>query len=466
MIATKTKVASGIASAQKTSLTIAIVLSALSFIIYACTVFALPQVRDSRYCCEQSSVAAAISNVKYGTRLGSLYSGVIDYLMERFDKPLAEALAEARAPGIGLPAAPPGGLFKTTRDGNGIGYPLVATVAFGLVGLHSWALTLLMLALMALSAATFLWRFPGAAYGAVVTLYFSTLTVMLFTPLVWDTAYSVQLPVGGIRYFSLVGVLPIFHILLELLEASPAPAAAKRNAVLLGIQTAILVLAILVRGSALPLIGAITLVALVVAWKSRRDRTQRRVLFENAKVIGLVSIGFLAAIAVLVPPNYLTEGRFGTVIWQRVTQSLGINPAYPFPGVNEMFDCKRYIAEGIQTGTPDSNGHCIWMDYVYRHKMSDQVIYDKTFGAEYETVLRQAFFRIAARYPRQVMETFWYYKPRLIVWSIAESTKTNFQAYPPVAIGLLLLSVISVLVYFMVEEFSLLELKRIAGLAI
>src|SRR5262245_13389818 len=336
-------------------------LVAFSFIIYACTVFALPQVQNSRYCCEQSGVAAAISNVKYGARLGTLYSGVFDYLIDRFDKPLEEALAEARTPGSGLPAAPPGELFRTTRDGNGVGFPLVATVAFGLFGLHSWALTALMLALMALSAVTFLWRFPNAVYGSVVILYFTTLTVMLFTSLVWDPSYAVNIPVGGIRYFSLVTVLPTFHILLELLHAHPTQAApAKRTRVLLGIQTAILVLGTMVRGGALPLIGGITLVCLALAWRSRRDSARRQMLFGNAKVMGLVSVALLAAMALLVPPNYLTEGRFGTAIWQRVTQSLGVSPANLFLGVSDMFDCKKYVPAGFESGPSDNNGACIW----------------------------------------------------------------------------------------------------------
>src|SRR5262249_37975180 len=159
-----------------------------------------------------------------------------------------------------------------------------------------------------LTAAHFLWRFPGAVYRGVVTLYFTTLTVMLFTSLMWDPSYEVNIVVGGIRYFSLVAVLPIFHIILELLNTVPVQAAvAGRNRVLLGIQTAILLLAILVRGSALPLIGLIAVVALAVAWRSRHDLGRRRLLFTNAKVMGVVSVGFLITIAILVPPNYLTE---------------------------------------------------------------------------------------------------------------------------------------------------------------
>jgi hypothetical protein len=464
------------------SISFGFVLALLSFLIYASTVFVLPQVRNSRYCCEQSSVAAAISNVKYGARLGTLYSGVFSYLIERFDKPLEEALVEAQTPGIGLPPTPPGELFKTTRDGNGVGYPLVATVAFGLFGLHSWALTLLMLILMALSAAAFAWRFRGAVYRGVVALYFTTLTLMLFTPMVWDPSIEVNVPVGGIRYFSLVGILAIFHILLELMHEHPVDAGAgKRKSGLLAIQAGILVLAILVRGSALPMIGAISLVALAVFLRCRHEPVQRRVLLKNCKTMGVVSAGFLALVAVLVPPNYLTEGRFGTVIWQRVTESIGVNPAWPFPGTNEMFDCKKYASVGLEGGASDNNGVCIWFDYVAKHDIPIETISDKTFGVLYEVAMREAFFKIAARYPAEVLKTFIYYKPQMIVRSIQQSLVINVAGdqtkavypggppvvlYPPLAIALLLGSLAVALLFFSVEAIAIQDLARVAGLTL
>ncbi len=459
------------------------VLAILSFVIYTSTLFVLPQVRNSLYCCEQNSVAAAISNVKYGARLGSLYSGVYDYLIQQFDKPLEEALRDAQSPEVGLPAAPPGELFKTTRDGNGIGYPLVATVAFGLFGLHSWGLILMMLALMALSAAAFLRRFPGPAYRAVVTLYFTTLTFMLFTPLVWDPNYLVQIPVGGIRYFSLVGILAIFHILLELMHEHPVDAGAgKRKSGLLAIQTGILILAILVRGSALPMIGAISLVALAVFLRCRREPVQRRVLLKNCKTVGVVSAGFLALVAVLVPPNYLTEGRFGTVIWQRVTESIGVNPAWPFPGTNEMFDCKKSASVGLEGGASDNNGACIWLDYVAKHNIPIETISDKTFGVLYETAMREAFFKIAARFPGEVLRAFVYYKPQMIVEAIQRSLVINLTGdqtkavhpkgpavlpYPPTALVLLLGSLGAALVFFFsIDVEPTRDLWQVAGVAL
>src|SRR5207253_803746 len=122
-----------------------------------------------------------------------------------------------------------------------------------------------------------------------------------------------------------------------------------------------------------------------------------------------VGMSFLALIAVLVPPNYLTEGRFGTVIWQRVTESLGVNPAWPFPGANDMFDCRKQVPGGLESGASDNNGGCIWFDYIAKHNIPLETINDKTFGTLYERALREAFFKLAARYPKEVVETFVYY---------------------------------------------------------
>ena len=48
--------------------------------------------------------------------------------------------------------------------------------------------------------------------------------LMLFTVLVWDPAMRIQISVGDIRYFSVVGVLPLFYILVSLTEHQPSRA--------------------------------------------------------------------------------------------------------------------------------------------------------------------------------------------------------------------------------------------------
>jgi hypothetical protein len=462
--------------------TFVVALAVLAFAIYACTVFTLPQVRNTPACCESSGIAAAISNIKYGAPLGSLYSGVFSYFDDRIQEPLSLALEQAQRPETGLPATPPGALYATTRDGNGVGYALVATAAFRLFGIHAWALQLTMLLLMALSAAAFLWRFHTAAFAGVVTLYFTALTVMLFTSLVWDPQWQFGIAVGGLRYFSLVGVLPLFHILLTLVDPRPLQReTATRDAALLALQTAIFLLTVLVRGSTLPQVAGIALVCMVLAWRRRRKTEQLRALLGRLAVIGLASIAGLSAVAAAVPGEYLTEGRFGPTIWERVTQGLGTNPAWPFAGVDEIFDCKEFMPQGFQPGTGDDNGHCIWFDYVLKHHIPIETAGDKVLGGSYETAMREAFFKIVARYPAEVLKTFVYYKPQRIVTSMSRSMRFNFGGdqsrarhpagppvvpYPPLAIGLLFVSLAVALSHFGIGAVSTAELSPVVGVTV
>ena len=285
-----------------------------------------------------------------------------------------------------------------------------------------------MLLLMAVSAAAFLWRFHSAAFAGVVTLYFTALTVMLFTSVVWEPRWQIQIAVGGVRYFSLVSMLPLFHILLTLVDPRPPQRkTAMRDTVLLALQAAILLLTVLVRGSTLPQVAGIALVCLVLAWQYRRKPDRLRALLGKLAVIGLASFAGWSVIAVAVPRDYLTEGRFGPAIWERVTQGLGTNPAWPFAGVNDVFDCKEFMPQGLQPGTLDDNGHCIWFDYVVKHHIPLETAHDKVLDGSYETAMREAFFAIAERYPADVLKTFVFYKPRRIVTSISRSMTFQFR---------------------------------------
>ncbi len=198
-------------------------------------------------------------------------------------------------------------------------------------------------------------------------------------------------------------------------------------------------------------------------------------------MIGLAGVASLSVIAVAVPRDYLTEGRLGPTIWERVTQGLGTNPVWPFAGVTDMFDCKEFIPQGLQPGTLDDNGHCIWFDYVLKHHIPVEQAAEKVLGSSYETAMREAFFKIAARDPADVLETFIYYKPKRIVTSIARSMRFNFGGdqsrarnpagapvvpYPPLAIGLLLVSLAVALVHFGFGAVSTAELSRTVGVTL
>ena len=113
-----------------------------------------------------------------------------------------------------------------------------------------------------------------------------------------------------------------------------------------------------------------------------------------------------------------------------------------------------------------------------KHKIPIETMDSKLFGNVYETALREAFFRIAARYPGEVLKTFFYYKPQWIVRSIVKSVIFNFNGdqtkavnpaatkvvpYLPLAIGLLLVSLAIPLGFFSVAILSAADLWRIAA---
>jgi hypothetical protein len=93
----------------------------ISFVLYAATLFALPQMRDVSLCRELSSLTAAVSNIAYKARLGAVYSEVLQgfclitrEIGRRYSK-------RSRA------SVEPGALLKTTADGNGVGKVVFAT---------------------------------------------------------------------------------------------------------------------------------------------------------------------------------------------------------------------------------------------------------------------------------------------------------------------------------------------------
>ena len=139
------------------------------------------------------------------------------------------------------------------------------------------------------------------------------------------------------------------------------------------------------------------------------------------------------------------------------------------------------MPQGLQPGTLDENGHCIWFDYVLKHHIPIETAGDKVLGGSYETAMREAFFKIAARYPAEVLKTFVYYKPQRIVTSISRSLRFNFGGdqsrarhpagppvvpYPPLAIGLLFVSLAVALVHFGIGAVSTAELSRVVGVTL
>jgi hypothetical protein len=323
-----------------------------------------------------------------------------------------------------------------------------------LLGLHTLSIVLAMLTLMGVSAMVFSWRFLDRR-AVVVILYFSSLTIMLFTPLVWQPAYSLNMTIGGIRYFSLVAILPAFHLLLECADSRGSGSRMTGGTFgAMSVQVVVLVLAILVRNSAAPIVAAVGAGCFLVAWLARREPGATTRTLRKATYMTIVGTAFVGLLMLSVSKDYLRNGRFTETVWHRIFVSLGLNPAWPYGNVREMFDCSRYIPEGLVSGGDDRNGHCIWMDYAIRHNIPVASAVTMTYDREYDKALREAFFKILRLYPREVLETFFYEKPQYIVWSIAQSLDIKLVGVQPALRWLLVASLVNLLAFTLLSPIS------------
>jgi hypothetical protein len=431
-------------SYDRTLILIPIGLAALSFFIYACAALIVSRDQQNDFVPERSSIAAAVSNVAYGAPLGKVYSGVLARFLE-MELPLDKTMQQAARRDV-----PPGALVGSTSDGNGIGYIVVASLGMRLFGLHTSSVVLSMLALMGISALAFVWRFRDR-HAVVVIAYFTSLTIMLFTPLTSHRDYVLNVGIGGIRYFSLVAILPAFHLLLELAETRPwGPRLARGEFAAMVVQVAVLVIAILVRNSAAPAIAAVAVGGLLIAWKNRREAGMMTRSLRKLATMVAVGIAFVGLLVLSVSSSYLTDGRFTETVWHRIFLSYGVSREWPFGNVRELYDCKRYIPEGIVRGSEDRNAHCIWWDYATKHNIPVDTAVTKTYGREYDVALREAFFNILRLYPGESLRAFFYYKPRFIAWSIAQSLDIKLTGVQPALIWLLAAALGNLLVFALI----------------
>jgi hypothetical protein len=402
---------------SKPGATIRALLAAASFLIYACAVLALHQHRTAPFVPEREAFAAAVSTTVFGAPLGTMYSGVEARLRDA-NTPLETALEQTVggevAPGV---VVPDGG-----KDGNGIGYLVLTTGAVFVFGASTAAPVLAMLALMAASGAALLWRF-GARSAVVILLYFVALTLLLFTPAVWEPIVASEVPIGGIRYFCIVGTLPAFHLAAEFLDVGPRERSGWGRFSLLLVQTAILVLAVLTRTSNAGLVAALALIWVYALARRHRDFSGIRHHLASGTFAAVTAGGFFALIVMSLPPQYFSEGRITGMAWHRAFISLGLHPKWPFGNLREMYDCD-YEVPGLrlEPGILDANGGCIWIHYAHAHNIQAYPVEP----ARLEAAEREAFFNIVRLYPRQVWETYFRYKSSMLAAEIENAIHPNF----------------------------------------
>jgi hypothetical protein len=398
-----------------------VLLALVAFGAYALAVLWLHTAHRSTWRLEQSGpLPIAASYLYYGTPLGAIDGGLWEHIFTRAFLEGHEGDAESFLAEASRRAIPTKPNLPTSIDGSGFGYARFATSAFFLLGPHTQSLLLAFIAVLGVSMLTFLLRFRDGRLLSV-SILFSALTFMLLTPFATDQSIVNVAPIAGYRFFVVAGILPTMHIILELLDAERLHI---RNAIWLAIQLSVLLLAASVRLSAAYFLLAAGIAATVAFAKVPR-------LHVSIKIVVLLLAGAVTyAIGYATTPTaYIELGLTSDPPWHRAIVGFGVNPAWPFGNLSERVNCRPDIANGMPRGVSDHIGHCFYIAAVKEGAPQSQ-----TYSADYERILRRAFFRVLHDYPKEALETYVIYKPAMI-WGVLSSAKMGASDLPIVVIA-------------------------------
>ncbi len=381
-----------------------------SFLLYALGVLTLHQDRAHGWALEAAgAVPVAVSYLVYGTPLGATDDNVLQSFLQPDGKSVQDVLATAAAGSI-----PHGPVDMYSMDGSGAGTDLFATAAMWLFGISMSSLARFYLVLIGISVVAFVLRYQDKRLF-VVLLYFFVLTVMLLTPLCTSAAAATHVPIGGQRYFALAPFLPVLHIYFEFIERSDTPERKRRiaNSLLLLVQAVLLFGALLVRSSTGYLLGALLGVLIWRFYEERKQRVEMIVLLRNAAIVA-AAFAFCAVIVTAALPAYLQTGRLFGNFWHRAFATFSADSDWPYGDLRAVYDCTKFIPEGLNNQNDDRNGHCIWWIYPPNAKRPANEISNGIYGREYETAVRNAYFYVLIHYPKQVFRLYFYVKSLLI----------------------------------------------------
>ncbi|HJU32900.1 MAG TPA: hypothetical protein VJ740_15660 [Hyphomicrobiaceae bacterium] len=394
-------------------------LAAMSFVIYALGAIAAVGHRPAKWAAEYDlAFPVAISNIVYGTPLGLVDGNVQAAYRGALQREGVSPESVAKAVALIARGDIPRGEALPTTDGTGVGQLIFTTFAMRLFGPRIDALPYCFLLLMGASVAAFIARFRDERLLAV-PVQFAALSLMLIGPLAADQRIADQVPIGGNRYFGVLGVLPTIHLVLEL-AGSPGHHDDRRpraHILLLCTQAAMLALVLLVRSASayllLPVVGAVA----YRVWGNREDLDTRRRIGRQA---GCALVAFLASLLLLVAcvPSYLKSGRIGGLFWHRAFISFTLHPEWPYGSLRLAYDCTKYIPEGLNRAKEDRNGHCVWWAHALGKGLTTGEVHAGLYGPDYEAALRKAYFEVVWAFPRQSLELYLIYKPLRIAQTL------------------------------------------------
>ena len=419
-------------------------LALASLVIYTFAVLSLQQDRSTRWYVEfDGAFSTALSNVVSCAPLGLVYGPIEHFLTALHDPPMENA-------GVNTLAARK--IATTPRqltlrlDGNGIGYVIFATMAMKLFGPHIYSAIYFFLLLVGVSAIIYLARFRDQRL-LLMPATFTILTVMLITPLATEPAVADQLPIGGVRYFSMAAIMPTLYLIMEFFDArwkatfapeQPLPGYRRwrlaGRLILMMIQVCLLVFAYLARASAGGFLAAVVAAALIALWLDRHNRAR---IWRDVGKLGLAATtaaAFVMFLIVSMPHDYWRQGQIFGAFWDRAAESLGISPHWPSPAMRAEFDCtfNKKFPEGLKRGTDDDNKACIW--YAENRGKPEAELDQKFFSPDFEAGMRHAVIRAFELDPMDVLLTVIWYKPRQLVDTVQKAFDLRNATVHPVTL--------------------------------
>jgi hypothetical protein len=419
---------SDLSTYQQSGRILRIAIALASFAIYAWAVVLVETHRPNAWSVEaDAEIPAALSYAVYGTPLAVTVKSVFDrfhsipslYGNQRGADGINQAVQDTAQGRI-----PSDRELEIPLSGNGIAYPIFASVAMALFGARMESLYLGFLLIMAVSTVIFLLRFQDSR-AVLVPIVFTALTLMLATPLVTDEMVAGQIPIGGIRYFSIAGMLPCIHLWFEVRDCSQFSRSRRRHhLVLLAVQTVILSFVMLARVSFMAIAAQLVLLLAIQLWWLRGEQFRRAV--GTLAFAAAVSLTFIIGLKSSLPDFAQTQSLSGS-LWDRAFIGLTFHPAWPFQGLREKYDCTYAIPLGLsQSPNRDQNAHCVWVSQPTNRLRPPGVVNAQVHSPEYEEVLRDAFIDVVYTYPRQIIALMIRYRPLMVLSTLREGMRVDW----------------------------------------
>jgi hypothetical protein len=411
-----------------------------AFLLYAAAALIAVHEHPSAWALEHDeSLPTAISHAVYGTRIGIYDSNVRAVFFKLRGSGLTPQSLN-NAVELTSRGDIPRGSTTLANDGIGAGQPLFMGFAAALFGPHLSSFPILFLLLMGIAMLAFVARFDDDRLF-MLPLTFAALSLLLLTPLLSDQAVLDQAPIGGNRFFGMLGVLPALHLYFDIREEPDGMS--PHGTWLSGVQIVLLVLVMLTRSSSAYLLGLLAFGAFE-RWRSTRtDRSRRLAFWREMRRLAIVAL-VAQTVMVATVYDYLLYGRVFANVWHRAFVSLALHPEWPFGNLREVYDCTKYMAEGLNRRHEDSNGACVWFSVGNR---PEGKLLEGVFGPAYEATLRNALFRVIRTYPRQAFELYFYYKPLVLWQTLRRSVDIEWRAFSAPILALVVLQILLFLTF-------------------